>query len=145
MFPFARVRILLAAAFVLGIALPAHVRAVLAEWQSSAGKNKLDLVTREAGRYEALISSLPVRGFVGYLPQDDSASVDAERRFFLAEYTLTPRVVVMGTGPEFVVVVPEASAKGGESHGAASSDARLADFVLFERFDNGLRIFRRVR
>ncbi len=52
---------------------------------------------------------------------------------------------MMGTEPEFVIVVPEASAQGGESHGAASTDARLADFVLFERFDNGLRIFRRVK
>ncbi len=103
----------------------------------------LDIVTEEAQRYLPLISSLPPRGVVGYLQPDDWPAAGAQRRFYLAEYSLTPRVVVMSTAPEYVIVVPEASVAG--DSGGISRDPRLADFALLQRFDNGLRVFRRLK
>jgi hypothetical protein len=101
-------------------------------------------VQQEAQRYLPLIASLPARGVVGYLQPDDWPSPDAQRRFYLAEYSLTPRIVVMSTVPEFVIVVPEASVESDDTR-TVSRDPRLEDFVLLERFDNGLRIYRRIK
>ena len=88
--------------------------------------------------------SLPARGVVGYLQPDDWPAAGAQRRFYLAEYSLTPRIVVMGTAPDFLIVVPEASIEGNDS-GTVSRDPRLADFALLRRFNNGLRVFRRIK
>ena len=81
-----------------------------------------------------MIGALPAGGTVGYLQTDDWPAENAVRRFYEAQYTLTPRVLVIGTSPEFIIVVPE-----------ASIDARLADFALFVHVENGLRVFRRLK
>jgi hypothetical protein len=145
-YAFERIRIFLAAACLLSVGLMADVAPLLADWRLFAAKgNQPDMVTQEAQRYLPLISSLPAQGTVGYFQPDDWPTADAIRRFYLAEYALTPRVVVFGTAPQFVIVVPEVSIEGGEDRGLASRDPRLNDFALYEHFDNGLRIFRRLK
>jgi hypothetical protein len=139
-----RIRVLLAAAFLLWAGLSAGMRPFLADWRSSAAKgDRADIISREATRFALLVGSLPAGGTVGYLPTDHWPAADDVRRFYLAEYALTPRIVVIGTAPEFVIVVPEASVEDGESVGTAARDPRLAGFVLYQRFSNGVRIFRR--
>ena len=142
---FSRIRILLAAALLVSVSLLGGLGPALADWQLIAtGGYKSDVVPQEAQRYLPLIGSLPTRGVVGYLQPDDWPDAGAQRRFYLAEYSLTPRIVVMGTAAEYVIVVPEASVESIES-GTVSSDPRLADFVLLRRFENGLRVFRRIK
>jgi hypothetical protein len=139
-------RIVLAAALLLCAGLAANTRPFLADRSSRTTRgHDTDVITREAERYESLRLWLPAQGTIGYLQPDDWPTAGAQQRFYLAEYELTPRVVVMSTAPEFVVVVPEASVAGGEDRGTGSRDARLVDHVLYQRFDNGLRIFRRFR
>ena len=143
---FARMRIILATALLLYAGLRANLGPARADQRLLTERaDNLDIVTEEAQRYLPLIASLPARGVVGYLQPDDWPAAAAERRFYLAEYSLTPRIVVMSTAPEYVIVVPEASVAGDGSAGASSRDPRLAGLVLLKRFDNGLRVFRRIR
>jgi hypothetical protein len=143
---FARIRVCLAAACLLTVGLRANIAPLLTDWRTFADNgNRPDIVTREAKRYEPLISSLPIQGTVGYFQPDDWPTADAVRRFYLAEYALTPRIVVFGTAPQFVIVVPEVSVESVEKPGLASRDPRLTDYALYEKFDNGLRVFRRLK
>ena len=140
-----RIRILLASVFLLYVGLRGGLGPALADWQLVATREyKSDVVSQEAQRYLPLIASLPARGVVGYLQPDDWPVAGAQRRFYLAEYSLTPRIVVMGTASDFVIVVPEASVESNDS-GAVSRDPRLSDFALLRHFDNGLRVFRRIK
>jgi hypothetical protein len=140
-----RIRIFLAALLLVGVGIMGAVAPVLAEWRLIvSGEFKDDVVRKEADRYLPLIGSLPARGVVGYLQADDWPSPDAQRQFYLAEYSLTPRILVMRTDPEFVIVVPEAAVKDDHAQ-TISQDPRLADFALLARFDNGLRVFRRLK
>jgi len=130
-----RLRPLLAAACLLGAGLHARIGPLLEGWRAYVAEGQTsDIVTLEAGKYESLIGALPARGTVGYLQADDWPAESAVRRFYEAQYALTPRVLVIGTSPEFIIVVPE-----------ASIDARLADFAPFAHVENGLRVFRRLK
>ena len=132
---FERLRPMLAAACLLGAGLHARIGPLLEGWRVyNAEGDTRDIVTLEARKYESLITALPARGTVGYLPPDDWPSVSAVRRFYEAQYALTPRLVVIDTSPEYIIDVPEASV-----------DARLADFVPFARVEKGLRVFRRFK
>jgi hypothetical protein len=108
-------------------------------------RDEPDMLTRESERYGPLTSSLPVGGPIGYLPPNDWPGNDAVLKFYLAEYALTPRIVVLGTEPDFVIVVPEAGVDDGGGRGTISKDSRLAGFVLYAQFPNGLRIFRKLK
>jgi hypothetical protein len=141
---FFRIRMLLAAAFLLWAGLSSGIPPLLADWRLRAARGgEPDVVERETRRYAPLVASLPVGGIIGYLPPARWPATDEARRFFLAQYALTPRIVVIGTTPEFVIVVPEVSLEGGDSPGGAAHDPRLAGFVLFQRLSNGIQVFRR--
>jgi hypothetical protein len=132
MLPFHRIRTLVAGAVLFGGALTSNLPPALADRRFLDERgDRLDIVTEEAQRYLPLVSALPVSGIIGYLQPDNWPGVSAQRRFYLAEYSLTPRVLVMGTEAEYVIAVPEASTE------------ELPGFVLVRRFDNGIRIFRR--
>lgn len=112
-------------------------------------------------RYQDVTAALPVTGVVGYLTP---ASGETYGGFYVAEYALTPRIVVPsvpistpsvtpsvtpsapGADAEFVIVPPEALA-GDEpvEVGSSSRDPRLQGFLLYRAFESGVRIFRRVR
>ena len=139
---FTSVRVALASVLLLYVGLQSGIPPLLADWQLHRTPVESDLVAREADAYKPLVASVPLRGVVGYLVPGDWPSVTAQLRFYLAQYMLTPRIVVLGTEAEFVIVRPEALV-GDVELGAPSRDARLANFVLFQRFDNGLRVFRR--
>ena len=140
---FLGVRIVLAAALILVLAIRAGGSAIVADWRSvKARGTHADLFTAVAQRFEPLTLSLPLDGTIGYL-QPAAWNGNDVLAYFLAEYALTPRIVVLGTAPDFVIVVPEASVEDSEELGAMSRDSRLAGFALYARFANGLRIFRR--
>jgi hypothetical protein len=137
-------RIVLATALLLAVAVYAGGGAIMSDWRSvAAAGTQADLFTSIVRRYDPLISSLPRDGTIGYLQTAAWGGNDV-LAYFLAAYALTPRIVVPGTAPDFVVVVPEASVDDGERLGTMSRDSRLAGFALYARFANGLRIFRRV-
>jgi len=61
----------------------------------------------------------------------------------IAQNVLTPRVVVTGTGPDYVIAGPETLTPIDDRRGAPSSDPGLRGVVLYAGFPNGMRVFRR--
>ena len=141
------IRVSIAAAFLVVIAVAGAVPTLRGDWQALIShRTRPDLVSEQDRAYRELIPWLPERGRIGYRPTEDWPSADAIRRFYLAEYALTPRVIVIGTAPEFVIAHPGPPID--VDKGVVISPARdpqLAGFVLYEAAESGLRIFRRVR
>lgn len=94
-------------------------------------------------RFQSVTAALPHTGVVGYLTP---ASRETYGGFYVAEYALAPRIIVPGTDAEFVIVPPEAVPDDEPPVvGSGSRDSRLQGFLLYRAFENGVRIFRRVR
>ena len=131
-----RTRVLLAVLLLASLGLRGSVLSIATDRQFLAKNPGPDLISREAARYQVLVASLPGSGTVGYLLEEAPSSY-ASLLFMLAQYALTPRLVVLGTGADYVIVPPEA--------GVADDDPRLRGFILYERFPNGMRVFRRAQ
>jgi hypothetical protein len=133
----------IAAAVLAGVGMYSGLPPALREWRlAHASGRPLDVVTTADQRFRLLVSALPSTGTVGYLPPPDWPGVDAVRQFYLAQFALTPRLVVFGTDADFVIAVPGAErAQAGD----AITDTRLANFALATSFSNGLKVFRRLK
>jgi hypothetical protein len=137
------VRTQIAAAVLAGVGMYSGLPPALREWRlAHESRRPLDVVTMSDQRFRVLVSALPRKGTIGYLPPPDWPGVDAVRQFYLAQFALTPRLVVFGTDAEFVIAVPEAV---GPRAGDATGDARLATLSLEASFSNGLKVFRRMK
>jgi hypothetical protein len=132
-------------AVLLSAGIVANSSAYFADRRAATARGvQPDAVTEDGRRYDALARWLPARGTIGYLQPADWPSADAQRRFYLAEYALAPRVIVMSTAPEFVIVTPEASA-GPDALNSTATDPRLPDHVVYSHSSDGLRVFRRLK
>jgi hypothetical protein len=138
----ARLRLLLAVAVIATMGLRGGVPSILADWRLLDARLERDFVSRETDRYPVLVPALPPSGFIGYLPEPQQTN-DAFLRLCIAQNVLTPRVVVTGTGPDYVIAGPETLTPIDDPRGAPSSDPRLRGFVLYAGFPNGMRVFRR--
>jgi len=140
-----RVRILVAIGFILTAGIMALVEPIRADRRTYvAMASDGDAVTRETARYRDVMASLPVRGTIGFLAPDILDASDATMRYYVAQYALTPRVIVLGTDAEYVIAIPEASPEDEEPTGTASRDPRLTNFMLVKRLGNGIRIYKRL-
>ena len=137
-----RTRVLLAVLLLASLGLRGSLLSIGTDRQFLAKNPGPDLISREAARYQVLVASLPGSGTVGYLLEEAPSSY-ASLLFMLAQYALTPRLVVSGAGADYVIVPPEAGVADDAEHGRASQDPRLRGFILYERFPNGMRVFRR--
>ena len=138
----ARLRLLLAIVVVAAVGFRGGVPAIVDGWRLHVGRQERDFVSRAAERYPGLVLSLPAHGTVGYLPEAAQTN-DAFLRFSIAQYVLTPRIVVMGTQPDYVIAGPETLTPDDDLRGGPSRDPRLRGFVLYASFPNGMRLFRR--
>jgi hypothetical protein len=138
----ARLRLLAAVAVITTIGLRSSVPPIRADWRLLAGRLEPDFASLAADRYPVLVPSLPQSGLVGYLPEANQTN-EAFLRFCIAQSVLTPRIVVEGTAPDYVIAGPESLTPDDDQRGAPSSDSRLRGFVLFASFPNGMRVFRR--
>lgn len=138
----ARVRLLVAVMVTAAIGLRGGIPPIFADWRLLAGRTERDFVSLAAERYPALVPWLPPRGPIGYLPEPQQTN-DAFLRFCIAQNALTPRVVVLGTEPDYVIAGPESLPQDDDFRGAPSRDPRLHGFVLYASFPNGMRVFRR--
>jgi hypothetical protein len=87
--------------------------------------------------FAAMAPLLPPNGEIGYLePHQDAGSEDAVRMRYVAQYALSPRVVVARVGSEFLIV-PE-----GAAH--PDGDSRLDGYFPVMSFPGGHRLFRRL-
>ena len=92
-------------------------------WTSSCC-GRTSRVLRE---FDQLIPLLPATGVIGYVGPEDN------RRYFLAQHALVPRVLVRGAGPQWVIVdgqPPPQSARLLANHKVA---ARFGELTLFRR------------
>jgi hypothetical protein len=136
---------LLAAAFLVLIGVNSDVSPLRADWLRLTSA-RADPIAEQDREYRALVPSLPRNGRIGYRQPPDWPSVDATRKFYLAEYALTPRIVVMDTGPEFVIANPDSRTDADKRAATRDgSDPQLAGFALYWKTDGGPEIFRRVR
>jgi hypothetical protein len=137
------VRTQIAAAVLAGVGMFSGLPPALREWRlAHETARPVDVVTTADQRFRILVSALPRTGTIGYLPPPDWPAVDAVRQFYLAQFALTPRLVVFGADADFVIAVPEAErAQAGDT----TADARLANFSLVASFANGLKVFRRLK
>jgi hypothetical protein len=134
-----------AVAFLLGITANAELPSIRSDWRRIR-EARPDAVTRDEEQFRSLIAFLPTRGRIGYLQPPDWPGAAAVRRFYVAQYALAPRLIVMHTEPEIVIVTPRASGASGATRGASVlSDPRLAGFQLAARSATGVRLFRRVK
>jgi hypothetical protein len=140
---FARARFFAAVGFVLVTGVAALSPSIRADRELHAAM-PIDAVSREHDRYRDAVTSLPVRGTIGFLPPTERHASDATMRYFVAQYALTPRVIVLGTNAEYVIAVPEAAPADDEPTGRPSQDPRLAGFMLIERLESGIRIYKRL-
>lgn len=141
---FTRARTFAAVALLLWTAHRAHVPPLAEDERLLAlpvgAADPIDHLDR---RYQAVGSWLPLTGTIGYLTP---VSGEAYGGLTVARYALAPRLLFPTTDVEYVVVPPEALEVGTSSVvGSASQDSRLQGFLLYRSFDNGVRIFRRVR
>jgi hypothetical protein len=142
---FARVRAVLAAGFLLSVAAAGAWPSISEDRRAlAANAHDTDLVTRETSRYRDLIGSLPSRGTIGFLAPTELGATEATASYYLAQYALTPRVVIVGTDAEFVIAIPESAPQGDDAPGTMSPDPRLPRFTLVRTLGNGIRIYRRV-
>lgn len=135
------VRTILAALFLLIVAVPGYLVRIRQERATVAAAPDADVASRAQRSFDALRPFIPVRGRIGYLQPRDWPGQDAVLWFYLAEYILTPRIVIFGTDAEWVVAVPQT----GVRPDSTEDDPRLKGFVLAQRFDDGLLLFRRVK
>jgi hypothetical protein len=76
---------------------------------------------------------LPRSGRIGYLEHSTRrADADVGRTFYVAQYTLAPRVLVPNLEPRFVIVIRDHAAPG---------DPRLNGHRLFAEVPGGHRVF----
>lgn len=134
-------RTALAVVLLLIVGTPGHLSRIR-ETRTLAGRGA---ARDAAGRYDvsfgALKPFLPLKGRIGYVPPPDWPSVNAVQAFYLAEYSLTPRIVVLGVDAEFVIAVPEAGVRAD----TVPSDPRLAGLTVVRQFDDGLLLLRRLK
>ena len=107
-----------------------HVWQRLQTAQRAAPQTSLDRSFQAVGAY------LPPGERIGLVLLGSPRPDDAARTYYLLQYALAPRQIVLGDDLEFVI-----------AHGPASKDAPIADESVFEfvrAFGEDLRVLRRV-
>lgn len=86
--------------------------------------------------FRMLSPALPASGPVGFLRYDtDDDRADRVMTYYVAQYTLAPRVVEKRTDLEFVIAAPDAPRPDG--------DVRLVGFVPVATSKEGYRVYQR--
>lgn len=132
-------RLVLAVVFLLIVGVPGYIARIRDERTIAISTGGADAASRAQVSFDALKPFVPLKGRIGYLQPSDWPRAEAIFLFYLAEYSLTPRLVVFGTDADFVIAVPQT----GVQADAAASDPRLNGFALVHRFQDGLLLFRR--
>ena len=95
-----------------------------------------DPVAALEAEFRSLAHALPPSGPVGFLRYDiDDDRADRVMAYYVAQYTLAPRLVEKRTDLEFLIVAPDALRAG--------VDDRLAGFVPIATSKEGHRVYQR--
>jgi hypothetical protein len=87
-------------------------------------------------QFRSLSQALPLSGTVGFLRYDmDDDRADRVMTYYVAQYTLAPRLVEKRTDVEFLIVAPDAARPRG--------DGRLIGFVPVATSKEGYAVYQR--
>jgi hypothetical protein len=99
---------------------------------TTAGHDDINIYER---RFGALRESLPARGVVGYLSDEQEVN-EATKKYYLTQYTLAPLIVVRDADRELVV--------GDFTHGGEGAPETVADRLrLVKDFGDGVALYAR--
>jgi hypothetical protein len=93
-----------------------------------------DEITVYQSRFDAIRAALPERGVVGYVSNAPRGSINEMSRWYVAQYALSPRVLVPGK-----LDAPHVVADFGTPAGARDA-ARAAGLVVVAEADNGVAV-----
>jgi hypothetical protein len=95
-----------------------------------------DPVAALESEFQSLSQALPPSGPIGFLRYDtDDDRADRVMTYYVAQYTLAPRLVEKRTDVEFLIVVPDAARPRG--------DGRLIGFVPVATSKEGYAVYQR--
>ena len=95
-----------------------------------------DPVAALEAEFRTLAPFLPSSGVVGFLRYDvDDDRADRIQVYYVAQYTLAPRLIEKRTDVEFLIVAPDALRPG--------IDDRLAGFAIVTTSREGYRVYQR--
>ena len=110
--------------------------AAFAAFQNAQRRSSNPIAELDA-EFSALADHLPPRGIIGFLERyEEAGSEDAARTWYVAQYALSPRVVVSRLGPEYLIVARGAAHPDG--------DPRLEGYVHVTTVPGGHQLFRRL-
>lgn len=99
-----RLIVIIAVAAIIGVNLANTFRPLLVLWSGPS-----DFVSKSEERLLRVPENLPASGEIGYmsetLPGDATIDPDAVRKYYLMQYALAPRVVVLTPTPRLPVTV----------------------------------------
>jgi len=108
---------------------------VFAAWRAASTRT-MDPVAALETEFRTLARSLPSSGPVGFLPYAvDDDRPDRVMTYYVAQYTLAPRLVERRTDLQFLIVARDALRPGG--------DERIAGFVPIASSRDGHRLYQR--
>ena len=120
---------------VSAVVLAWSLASVAAAWRDVALRTA-DPVAALEGEFRTLAPFLPPSGIVGFLGYDvDDDRPDRIRVYYVAQYTLAPRLIQKRTDVEYLIVPRDALRPG--------VDDRLAGFVIVTTSREGHRVYRR--
>jgi hypothetical protein len=106
-----------------------------ASWRQAAMRRANPVTALEA-QFRALAPALPPSGAVGFLTYDeDDDRADHLVVYYVAQYTLAPRLIQKRTDLEFLIVARDAM--------RPDDDDRLDDFVIVASSSQGHRVYQR--
>ena len=104
-------------------------------WRDAAMRTADPIAALEA-EFRTLVSFLPSSGVVGFLRYDvDDDRADRIMVYYVAQYTLAPRLIEKRTDVEFLIVARDALRPG--------VDDRLAGFEIVTTSSEGYRVYQR--
>jgi hypothetical protein len=128
----------------VGSSLARAVSLIIVVWALvsviAAGRNAImrgpDPVAALETEFRALSRALPPSAHVGFLRYDsDDDRADRVMTYYVAQYTLAPRLVEKRTDLEFIIVAPDAPRPG--------RDVRLDGFVPVATSREGYSVYQR--
>jgi hypothetical protein len=131
--------LIILAVFSLGSSFSA-LQYALSRWKFSG--DLLDDPIIMANRLKLLEASLPPRGSIGYLSEQDIPGlgfnpIDQDEEFAMTQYALAPRIIVRGADQPLVIVnIPNQTSQSIQNMTAPFG------LTLVEKFDFGLYLYR---
>ena len=100
---------------------------------SRVTKFSRDDISQYEHRFARLKAEIPEKATIGYI-NDEKDSLLATKKFYVAQYVLSPRILINGTESEIVIT---------DFYSSPSSSWKPTDFVLIKDLGEGVALYNR--